>query len=221
LNDVYYTRQKITAQEYLASLTIPQSMKPVFFPNASDFRQWFAKNHERKKELLVGFYKVGSGKASLTWSQSVDEALCFGWIDGVRKSIDKDSYSIRFTLRKPGSNWSAVNIRKVKELNQKGLMHPNGQASFEKRQAKRSKIYSYEKKQVSLPASHQRKFKKNKKARTFFCLQPPSYQRTALYWVMSAKQEITRENRLANLIQDSESGLKIKPLRYSAKNTNV
>ena len=190
-------------------------MKPCFFSKGSDFRQWLAKNHATEKELLVGFFNVGSGKASISWSQSVDEALCFGWIDGVRKSIDKDSYSIRFTVRKHGSNWSAINIRKVKELTQKGLMHPNGLTSFNKRLAKKSAIYSYENKPVSLPSSFKKKFKANKKAWAFFCSLAPSYQRTALYWVMSAKREITRENRLGVLISDSQSALKIKPLRYS------
>src|SRR6187401_3158431 len=120
-------------------------MTPTFFANQSDFRKWLQKNHKKETELVVGFYKVGSGKPSMTWSQSVDEALCFGWIDGVRTSIDKDRYQIRFTPRKPGSNWSAVNLKKIEELTKQGLIQPAGLAVFEKRKAEKSKIYSYEK----------------------------------------------------------------------------
>src|SRR5436190_15451849 len=135
---------------------------PTFFEKQSDFRKWLQKNHKRETELLVGFYKVGSGKPSMTWSQSVDEALCFGWIDGVRKSIDKDSYQIRFTHRKPTSIWSAINIKKIEELTKKGLMQPAGLASFEKRVESRSKIYSYEKEPAELTQSFKKLFKTNK-----------------------------------------------------------
>ena len=120
-------------------------MEPVFFQTSSNFRKWLAKYHDKETKLLVGFYKVGSGKPSMNWSQSVDEALCFGWIDGVRKSIDTESYSIRFSRRKSNSIWSAINIKKVEELTRKGLMTPKGHASFEKRSEHKSKIYTYEK----------------------------------------------------------------------------
>jgi uncharacterized protein YdeI (YjbR/CyaY-like superfamily) len=129
---------------------------PTFFAKQSDFRKWLQKNHKRKTELLVGFYKVGSGKSSMTWCQSVDEALCFGWIDGVRKSIDKDSYQIRFTQRKSTSIWSAINIKKTEELTRQGLMQPAGLASFEKRTESKSKIYSYEKDKVDLTQDFQK-----------------------------------------------------------------
>src|SRR6187549_365301 len=125
-----------------------KQMTPTFFANQSDFRKWLQKNHTKETELLVGFYKVGSGKPSMTWSQSVDQALCFGWIDGVRKSIDKDSYQIRFTPRKQTSIWSAVNIKKIEELTKQGLMQPEGLASFEKKQEAKSKIYSHENKET-------------------------------------------------------------------------
>jgi uncharacterized protein YdeI (YjbR/CyaY-like superfamily) len=189
-------------------------MKPVFFPDKAAFRKWLEAHHETEKELLVGFYKVGSGKPSITWSESVDEALCFGWIDGVRKSMDEESYTIRFTPRKPGSIWSAVNIKKVETLSAAGLMYPAGMAAFAKRSEQKSAIYSYEKAPVKLDAPFEKAFKARKKAWKFFQSLAPSYQRTAINWVMSAKQEATRSKRMQALIDDSEQGLKIKPLRY-------
>lgn len=190
-------------------------MKPIFFKKQSDFRKWLEKNYLKEKELLVGFYKVGSGKPSITWPQSVEEALCFGWIDGIRKSIDDESYTIRFTPRKPKSIWSTVNIKKVAELKEKGLMKPEGLAVFEKREEKRSAIYSYEKKPEKLSDEFEKKLKANKKAYTFFLSLPPSIQRTSIHWVMSAKQEKTRLSRMETLIRDSEAGKKIKPLSYN------
>jgi uncharacterized protein YdeI (YjbR/CyaY-like superfamily) len=179
---------------------------PTFFAKQSDFRKWLQKNHKRKTELLVGFYKVGSGKPSTTWSQSVDEALCFGWIDGVRKSIDKDRYQIRFTQRKSTSIWSAINIRKMEELTRQGLMKPAGLASFEKRTERKSKIYSYEKEEVALASDFKKQFKANKKAWDYFQSLAPSYRKVSAHWVMSAKQETTQIKRLNQLISDSAAG---------------
>jgi uncharacterized protein YdeI (YjbR/CyaY-like superfamily) len=187
---------------------------PNFFSTKSSFRKWFEKNHDKATELLVGFYKVNSGKQSLTWSESVDEAICFGWIDGIRKSIDAESYSIRFTPRKPGSIWSAINIQKVENLSKQGLMHPSGIAAFQKREEKKSAIYSYEKAPEKLSDDFLKKFKSNKKAWNFFQSMAPSYQRTAIHLVMTAKQEITKLKRLDELIKDSEAGRKIKRLNY-------
>jgi len=181
-------------------------MTPIFFAKPSDFRKWFQKNHKKETELLVGFYKVGSGKPSMTWSQSVDEALCFGWIDGVRKSIDKDSYQIRFTRRKPTSIWSAINIKKMEELSKQGLMQPAGLASFEKRTEGKSKIYSYEKEEAQLSQHFIRLFKTNKKAWNYFQSLAPSYKKVSTHWVMSAKQETTRLKRLNQLISESAAG---------------
>ena len=181
-------------------------MEPVFFAKKSDFRKWLQKNHIKETELLVGFYKVGSGKPSITWSQSVDEALCFGWIDGVRKSIDKDSYQIRFTQRRPGSIWSAINIKKVEELKKQGLMQPTGLASFEKRTEARSRLYSHEKEEAAFPANFIKQFKANKKAWQYFESLAPSYRTISAHWVMSAKQEATRLNRLNQLIAESAAG---------------
>ena len=181
-------------------------MTPIFFAKQSDFRKWLQKNHKTESELLVGFYKVGSGKPSMTWSQSVDEALCFGWIDGVRKSIDEDRYQIRFTQRRPGSNWSAVNIKKIEELTKKGLMQPAGLAAFEKRTENKSRVYSFEREKAELTKDFIRQFKANKKAWEYFQALAPSYRKISTHWVMSAKQESTRIKRLNQLISDSEAG---------------
>ena len=181
-------------------------MKPTFFSKQSDFKKWLEKNNAEKTELVVGFYKVGSGKPSMTWSQSVDEALCFGWIDGVRKSIDSNSYQIRFTPRKPSSIWSAVNIEKVAELTKQGLMHEAGLASFNKRTDSRSKIYAYEKGEVNLSPEFVKQFKANKKAWEFFQSLAAGYSKLSVNWVMSAKQEATRVKRINILIADSAAG---------------
>jgi uncharacterized protein YdeI (YjbR/CyaY-like superfamily) len=179
-------------------------MKPLFFASSTDFRNWLMENHQKETELVVGFYKVGSGKPSMTWSQSVDEALCFGWIDGIRRSIDKDSYCIRFTQRKPTSNWSAINIRKIEELTRQGLMQPAGLESYQLRKEDKSRIYTYENKPVKLAEPFEERFKANKNAWVFFTSQAPSYQKTIMYWVMSAKQTSTQLKRLEKLIAESE-----------------
>lgn len=179
-------------------------MFPTFFAKPSDFRKWLAKNHKTESELLVGFYKVGSGKPSMTWPESVDHALCFGWIDGVRKKIDDESYSIRFTPRKPSSIWSAINIEKVEDLAHKGLMQPTGFEAFEKRTENKSRIYAYENDPVKLSVEFEKRFKEDKNAWTFFAAQAPSYQRTIIHWIMRAKQEVTRVARLERTIAESE-----------------
>ena len=188
--------------------------EPVFFPTPLAFRNWLEKNYDKATELLVGFYKTGSGKASISWSESVDVAICFGWIDGIRKSIDDESYSIRFTPRKPKSIWSAVNIRKVEELTRQGLMHPAGLAAFSKREESKSRVYAYEKEATILSEDFLKQFTSNKKAWNYFKSMPPSYQKTAIHWVMDAKQEITKEKRLKELIEDSQAERKIKRLSY-------
>ena len=188
--------------------------RPTYFATQSDFRNWLAENHDRVSELIVGFYKVGSGKPSMTWSESVDQAICFGWIDGVRQSVDHESYFIRFTPRKPKSIWSGINIKKVEVLSSKGLMTPPGLAAFNISEKSKSKIYSYEKEETMLSAGYEKLFSVNKKAWSFFQAMPKSYKKTAVHWVMSAKQEATREKRLNELITDSEAGRKIKSLSY-------
>jgi uncharacterized protein YdeI (YjbR/CyaY-like superfamily) len=188
-------------------------MKPLFFSTQADFRKWLSKNYDKADELWVGYYKKDTGIPSIDWPQSVDEALCFGWIDGIRKSVDKKSYKIRFTPRRPKSNWSAINIARVKELTKLGLMQPSGLDAFSKRDERKSEVYSFERKDVTLDKKYESEFRKNKGAWTFFSSAPPSYQKPAMWWVMSAKQEETRLKRLTQLIQDSAAGLKIKQLR--------
>jgi uncharacterized protein YdeI (YjbR/CyaY-like superfamily) len=179
-------------------------MKVTFFASPAEFRAWLKKHHKKETELLVGFYKVGSGKPSMTWSQSVDQALCFGWIDGVRRSIDKESYCIRFTPRRSTSIWSAINIRKVEELTTSGLMMPAGQKAFDLRKENKSGIYSHEKEPAHLDSDYERQFKKNKLAWSFFKSQAPSYRKVMVHWIMSAKQEKTQLSRLEKTIAISE-----------------
>jgi len=184
-------------------------MEPNFFQKQSGFRNWLEKNHEKETELLVGFYRVGSGKPSMTWSQSVDEALCFGWIDGIRRSIDEESYTIRFTPRRKNSIWSKINIGKVVDLKKAGLMQPKGLDVFENRDPAKTSIYSFENESAEFLKMYEKKFKSNKKASTFFLSQAPSYQKTARHWVMSAKQSSTQLIRLQKLIEVSEAGKRI------------
>ena len=180
-------------------------MKPVFFKHPEALRKWFEKNHASETELQVGYYKVGTGKPSVTWSQSVDEALCVGWIDGIRRSIDEESYTIRFTPRKPGSIWSAINIAKIEQLTKEGRMKPEGLAAFERKKDHNSQIYSYEKEAARLEASYEKQFKANKKAWEYFSNIAPGYRKLAIHRVMDAKQEKTRQSRLQKLIADCEA----------------
>jgi len=188
-------------------------VEPTFFATVSELRDWFEENHETASELLVGFYKRGSGKPSITWSELVDEELCFGWIDGVRKGIDDVSYSNRVTPRKARSTWSAINIARVRELIRLGRMRPAGLKAFERRTDERSAIYSYEQRKAArLDPAAERMFRAKKKAWTYFQGQAPGYQRTAIWWVMSAKREETRQKRLAMLIGDSQNGRRLAGL---------
>jgi uncharacterized protein YdeI (YjbR/CyaY-like superfamily) len=179
-------------------------MTPYFFADQSDFRRWLEVNHKKETELFVGFYKKNSGRLNMTWSQSVDEALCFGWIDGVRKSIDKDSFCIRFTPRRLKSTWSTVNIRKVEDLTKQGLMHQTGLDIFKHRKESKSGVASYENEAKQLENSYLVKFKENKTAWEYFTKQAPSYQRTIFHWIMTAKQETTKMVRLQKVITESE-----------------
>ena len=179
-------------------------MTPTFFTTQAEFRKWLEKNHKKEKELIVGYYKVGTNKPSITWSQSVDQALCFGWIDGIRKSIDKESYCIRFTPRRSTSIWSTINIKKVAELTIAGLMKPAGQKAFSFRSEKKSEIYSHENVATLLDKNYENIFKKHKLAWNFFMKQSPSYKKLRIHWIMSAKQEKTRQSRLEKVIEESE-----------------
>jgi uncharacterized protein YdeI (YjbR/CyaY-like superfamily) len=178
--------------------------RPAFFASPGEWRAWLEKHHADTREFWVGFYKRDSGRPSITWPESVDGALCFGWIDGVRKSIDAISYKIRFTPRKPRSVWSAINIKRVAELRNMGLMHAAGLMAFQKRDDDRSAIYAYEqRKTAKLPPRFEKKFQEHAEAWEFFQSQPPWYRRTTTYWVISAKKEETRAKRLAILIDCS------------------
>jgi len=178
-------------------------MSPIFFDSVSNFREWLEANYQTEKEILVGYYKVGTGKPSLTWPDSVGEALCFGWIDGIRRSVDDESYCIRFTPRNPKSNWSAVNIAKVEELIRVGKMTPAGLAAYQKRLEVRSAIYSYENRPEKLAEEMEIRFKENQLAWDFFNTQAPSYRKAIIYWIMSAKQRATRSSRLEKLMAAS------------------
>jgi uncharacterized protein YdeI (YjbR/CyaY-like superfamily) len=192
-------------------------MNPKFFKTPSDFRKWLATHHASETELWVGFYKKDSGKQSITWPQSVDEALCFGWIDGLRKNIDDVSYQIRFTPRKQRSTWSAVNIKRVDELTEQGLMQEAGLKAFAARQENRSGIYAYEQRSPELPAQYAKQLKKNAAAWKFFEAQAPSYRKTANWWVLSAKREETRLKRLNKLIDDSAAGRRLPQYTVTKK----
>jgi uncharacterized protein YdeI (YjbR/CyaY-like superfamily) len=194
--------------------TIDSDMEPTFFPTPADFRAWLEAHYDSESELLVGFFKKGSGRPSITWPESVDQALCFGWIDGVRRSRDADSYTIRFTPRKLTSNWSAINIKRVAELSALGLMTPAGLRAFERRNDDKSAIYSYEQRQnAELGPELEALLRANDAAWEFFEAQASWYQRAATHWVISAKREETRRKRLATLIEDSAAGRRISPLR--------
>ena len=189
-----------------------------FFATPAAWRRWLEKNHARADEVWLGMYKKGSGTPSISWPEAVDEALCFGWIDGIRKSIDETRYKNRFTPRKKGSNWSHVNIARVAALTAEGRMAPAGLATFEARDPKKSGVYSFEQReQATLGAAFERQFRANAKAWAFFQAQAPYYRRVATFWVVSAKQEATRERRLATLIADSAAGRRIGPMRRTGE----
>ncbi len=188
-------------------------MKPTFFATPEKFRAWLQAHHGSKKELLVGFHKRDTGTPSITWPQSVDEALCFGWIDGVRRSLGAAAYTIRFTPRRPRSIWSAINVARVAALTKEGRMTPAGERAFAARTAARTAVYSFERDAPArLAPAEEKKLRASKAAAAFFDAQPPWYQRAALHWVVSAKRDETRQRRLDTLIGDSAAGRTIKPL---------
>jgi uncharacterized protein YdeI (YjbR/CyaY-like superfamily) len=180
-----------------------------YFKSSSEFRKWLDKNHSTAKELWVGFYKINTGIKSISYQEAVDQALCFGWIDGIKKKVDELSYTHRFTPRKSKSNWSQTNIRRVGELSKLGLMHPSGIKTFIRRDKEKIKQYSYERKIQSLDKSYEQLFKANKNAWGYFLSQAPSYQKVAILWVMTAKKEETRLRRLNTLIEDSVNKIKL------------
>ncbi len=184
----------------------------TFFKTAAQFRRWLMANHARRTELWVGFYKKSSRKKGITYQEALDQALCFGWIDGILNRVDEDSYAHRFTPRKPKSNWSPTNIRRAGQLRKLGLMQPAGIAAFARRR-KEEKAGGAESRAIALSPAYERKLRADRRAWAFFQSQTPSYRRLASSWVMGAKKEETRLRRLAALIEDSACGLKVKPLR--------
>ncbi|MGV3460610.1 MAG: YdeI/OmpD-associated family protein [Flavobacterium sp.] len=185
-------------------------MKPKFFKTPEDFRKWLIQHHETEPELLVGFYKKATGKQSITWPESVDQALCFGWIDGVRKSGDEESYHLRFTPRRANSIWSAVNIGKMEKLLKEGLVYPMGKAAYAKRTEEKSRVYAFEQKEDAvLPPEMEKRFKKEKAAYEFFQKQAPSYRKVVLHGIVSAKKDETKESRFVKLLEASKAGKRL------------
>ena len=191
-------------------------MDPTFFPTPAELRAWFLENHATSPELVLGYHKVASGLSSVTWQESVDQALCFGWIDGKRQSLGAESYKIRFTPRREGSRWSAVNVRRMRELLDAGLVAPAGRRAFDERRDEET-AYAYEQRHASvLDAAEEARFRADDPAWAWFSSRPPSYRNSATFWVVSAKRPETRERRLGQLIADSAAGRKIAALRVRA-----
>jgi uncharacterized protein YdeI (YjbR/CyaY-like superfamily) len=185
-------------------------MKPRYFKSQAEFRRWLEANHASVPELLVGFYKKASGKGGLGYKDAVDEALCFGWIDGIKKRVDEASYTHRFTPRRPGSIWSAVNLKRMKELIAGGVVSKAGLETYERRDPKRSGMYSFENRPQTFDAAIERTFKANGRAWSFFRAQPPGYQKVCTFFVMSAKKEETRLRRLEHLMNTSSKGQRLE-----------
>jgi uncharacterized protein YdeI (YjbR/CyaY-like superfamily) len=186
---------------------------PIFFAAPEEFRAWLEEHHATASELLAGFHKKSTGRPTMTWTESVREALCFGWIDGIRRSLGDESYTVRFTPRKPRSNWSSRNVRHVEELIREGLMTPAGLAAYEARTPERTGVYAFEQRHAArLEPEQEERFRADPKAWEFFQAQPASYRQTAIYWVVSAKREETRARRLATLISDSAAGRRLARL---------
>ena len=193
----------------------------IYFPSPEQFGAWLEKHHDSESEVFVGYWKRATGRPSLTWSQAVDEALCYGWIDGVVRRVDNERHVQRFTPRKPASNWSAVNIAKVERLRAEGRMRPAGEAAFARRRAERSGVYSYEQRRnPELEPDAEAQFRADEAAWTYWSARPPSYRRQATWWVISAKRPETRARRLATLIADCAAGRTIKALTPPAKRTD-
>ena len=184
-------------------------MYPIYFESADELRLWFEENHKTKKELIAGFFRKSTGRKSITWSESVDEALCFGWIDGRINPIDDERYTRRFTPRKPNSIWSNVNVKKVEKLIKSGRMQPEGLIAFEKRETHKSGIYHFENPPATLEPKLEETFKSNRDAWNFFQKQAPSYQKLMLHWITSGKKEETQVRRMNKLISASEAGVKL------------
>jgi uncharacterized protein YdeI (YjbR/CyaY-like superfamily) len=188
-------------------------VEPQFFASPNGFRAWLEEHHATATAVVVGFHKKSTGRPSMTWTESVREALCFGWIDGIRRSLGDESYTIRFTPRKLQSNWSSLNVRHVEELIREGRMTPAGLAAYEARSPDRTGVYAFEQRHTArLEPQQEKQFRASPRAWEFFQAQPPSYRQTAIYWVVTAKREETRARRLAALIADSAAGRRLAQL---------
>jgi len=185
-------------------------MKPRYFRSQTDFRRWLDANHASARELLVGFYKKASGKGGLGYKEAVDEALCFGWIDGIKKRVDEASYTHRFTPRRPGSIWSAINLKRMQELIASGVVSKAGLETYERRDPKRAGLYSFENRPKTFDAPLEKTFRANARAWTFFLAQPPGYRKVCTFFVMSAKKEETRLRRLEVLMNVSSKGQRLE-----------
>jgi uncharacterized protein YdeI (YjbR/CyaY-like superfamily) len=190
---------------------MPQPHDVLFFEDSAQLRRWFEANHDTAIELWLGYHLKKTGRPSVTWQDAVDQELCFGWIDSVRYSLGNDTTAQRLTPRRKGSVWSDVNIKRFRELDALGLVHPNGRAAFERRDEARSRVYSYENRSRGFDAATEAAFRRHKRAWKFFEAQPPSYRRAVTFWVMSAKQDETRKRRLGRLIEHSERGERVPP----------
>jgi uncharacterized protein YdeI (YjbR/CyaY-like superfamily) len=187
--------------------------EPIYFADPAKLRVWLMRNHRTASEAWVGLHRKATGTPSVTWPELVDQVLCFGWIDGIRKRIDGERYMIRITPRKSGSHWSLVNLRRAPQLIELGLMEGAGREAYEARDEAKARRYSYEREQAALSPEYEKALRASEAAWTFFDAQPPSYRKAAVAWVVTAKREETRRRRLATLIRDSENGLRIGPLR--------
>lgn len=189
------------------------AQEPVFFETPEAFRAWLSENHDSVEVQWVGFWKKATGKASITWPESVEQALCYGWIDGLRRSIDDEAYMIRFTPRRPGSHWSRKNVESYRALERQGWIEEPGRAAWEKRDPENTARASYERDRAEFSDELRALLDANTEAAAWFADQPPGYRKTATFWVMSAKQQATRERRMSQLVKDSAAGRKIGPLR--------
>lgn len=200
----------------MAAKGAPDAKAPTFFSTPAKLRAWLSKHHATERELIVGFYKKGSGKPSITWPELVEECLCYGWIDGVRRSVDDEVYTIRITPRKPTSNWSAVNVKLVEKLRREGRMTAAGEAAFAARREDKTALYSFEQAGAAFDAEHEKRFRAKKRAWAWWQTQPPSYRKLATWWVVSAKRADTRERRFSNVVESAARGERIlegKPRR--------
>ena len=201
--------------------TGPHTMKPNFFSTPAEFREWLEQNHDKASESWLGFHKKSSGKKSITYAEALDEALCFGWIDGVRKKLNETSFVQRFTPRKPRSIWSNVNVEHVERLKKEGRMHTSGLEAYARRDPKRTGIYSFENRPRQLSPAYEKRFRQNKSAWKFFEEQPPYYKRLLIFRIMSAKKEETQVRRLEQLIESSAKGERIGLPQHKGKNDST